>query len=140
MATDRVTVRIAKAAILRLEEVLTRSDRPLNPQTRATMIEEVLKLAARIFDLDDGLVLTTLEDLEGFRDEVIQIADVAAVTNARSSIQDLFDEQVTVERSLDGRYFTVARADGATGNGRTHRVPSTRDAVRGVALPRGISS
>ena len=42
MATDRVTVRIAKAAILRLEEVLTRSDRPLNPQTRATMIEEVL--------------------------------------------------------------------------------------------------
>ena len=138
MATDRVTVRIAEAAILRLEEVLTRSDRPLNPQTRATMVEEVLTLAARIFDNDDGLLLTTREDLEGFRDEVIQIADVAAVTNARSSIQDLFDEQVTVERSLDGRYFTVARADGSTGNGRTHRLPSTRDAARGVALPRGI--
>ena len=53
MATDRVTVRIAEAAILRLEEVLTRSDRPLNPQTRATMVEEVLTLSARIFDQDD---------------------------------------------------------------------------------------
>ena len=138
MATDRVTVRIAEAAILRLEEVLTRSDRPLNPQTRATMVEEVLTLSARIFDQDDEILLTTRSDLETFRDEVVQVADVAAVTNARSSIQDLFDEQVTVERSLDGRYFTVARADGSTGNGRTHRVPSTRDAVAGVSLPRGI--
>ena len=50
MATDRVTVRIAEAAILRLEEVLTRAERPLNPRTRATMVEEVLALAARIFD------------------------------------------------------------------------------------------
>ena len=138
MATDRVTVRIAEAAILRLEEVLTRSDRPLNPQTRATMVEEVLTLSARIFDQDDEILLTTRSDLETFRDEVVQVADVAAVTNARSSIQDLFDEQVTVERSLDGRYFTVARADGSTGNGRTHRVPSTRDAVAGVSLPRGL--
>ena len=136
--TKRVTVRIAEAAILRLEEILTRQDRPLNPQTRATMVEEVLTLASRIFDNSDGLLLTNREDLEVFRDEVIQVADVAAVTNARLSIEDLFDEKVKVERSLDGSSFTISREPGPTVSGRPYRVPSTRDAVCGVALPRGL--
>ena len=136
--TERVTVRIASAKIRRLEEILTRQDRPLNPQTRATMVEEVLTLAARIFDLDDGLVLTTLEDLEGFRDEVVQVADVASVTAARLSVEDLFDEKVKVERSLDGSAFTISREPGPAVSGRHHRMQSTRDAVAGVALPRGL--
>ena len=136
--TERVTVRIASAKIRRLEEILTRQDRPLNPQTRATMVEEVLTLAARIFDLDDGLVLTTLEDLEGFRDEVVQISDRASVSAARLSIEDLFDEKVKVERSLDGSAFTISREPGPTVSGRHHRMQSTRDAVAGVALPRGL--
>ena len=122
MATDRVTVRIAEAAILRLEEVLTRAERPLNPRTRATMVEEILALAARIFDLDDGLVLTTLEDLEGFRDEVIEIADRECLRAAKEAVSDLYGHEIEAVRSLDGQYFTLRRA----GDTRKARLPSSR--------------
>ena len=120
--TERVTVRIASAKIHRLEEILTRHDRPLNPQTRATMVEEVLTLAGRIFDLDDSLLLTTLEDLEGFRDEVIENADRLIVQSVKESVAALYGEDIEAERSIDGRYFTLRRA----GDTRSARLPSSR--------------
>ena len=122
MATDRVTVRIAEAAILRLEEVLTRAERPLNPRTRATMVEEILALVSRIFDLDDGLLLTTREDLSRWVDESVEIADRLIVQSVKAAVIDLYGEQVEAERSLDGQYFTLRRA----GDTRTARLPSSR--------------
>ena len=66
------------------------------------MVEEVLTLAGRIFDLDDSLLLTTLEDLEGFRDEVIENADRLIVQSVKESVAALYGEDIEAERSIDG--------------------------------------
>ena len=120
--THRVTVRIAEAAILRLEEILTRQDRPLNPKSRAAMVEQVLTLAGRIFDVDDGLLLTTREDLSRWVDESVEIADRLIVQSVKAAVADLYGEDIEAERSIDGRYFTLRRADDT----RTARLPNSR--------------
>ena len=60
----RATVRVDEEPLAHLEKVLV--GRPILPGSRAQLVEEILRLAARIFDLDDSLVLTTWRTWRAF--------------------------------------------------------------------------
>ena len=97
----RATVRVDEEPLAHLEKVLV--GRPILPGSRAQLVEEILRLAGRVFDPKDELLLATRTDLESFRERLIERADREVVSAVRAAVEDLFDEEVEIERSLDGQ-------------------------------------
>lgn len=134
METKRATVRVAETKLSALENVLI--GRPILPGSRAQLVEEILALCTRIFDPRDQTLLATKTDLESFRERLLERADREVVSAVRAAVEDLFSEEIEIERSLDGQYYTVRRPQAPESHA---RIPSSKNALAGVRFQQGAT-